>query len=105
MLKITGHSDDVITVEGVDINEELYPDTGRDGHIAASDGTLLDVKYDDYCLWRFTVIYPGSLFDHKEEGSVPEDKNDVVYFKDGIKWVAVTDCVVTNSKKGDSSRA
>ena len=54
--------------------------------MAFSDGTLLNVKYDENGIWRFTVIGKGNLYASKEEGCVNDDTNDVVTFNKGLKW-------------------
>ena len=85
---VTGASDDLIVLTG-----ELYEEfscyscaDGTDGLMAFSDGTLLEVKYDENGLWRFKPIYKGTLYKLKIEGSISEDKNDEVYFKQGLQW-------------------
>jgi len=82
---ITGASDDLIELDG-DLCDEFSAYDCNDGRMALSDGTLLKVEYDEDGLWRFKVLYKGSLYDHKDEGSVDEDINDVVHFVPGIKW-------------------
>lgn len=82
---VTGASDDLIEIDG-DLCEEFDSFDCKDGAMAFSDGTVLGVKYDDDKIWRFTIKYKGSCFDHKVEGSVTEDTNDVVYFKEGLSW-------------------
>ena len=50
--------------------------------ITCSDGTFLNVNYDENGIWRFKVDFKGSLFERKEE-----DTNDKVFFKEGLKWI------------------
>lgn len=83
---ITGHSDDIISVTG-EIDEEFDLYDSECCKIGFSDGTLLNIKYDDYGLWRITVIFKGKLFESKYEGSVDNDINDKVLFHSGLKWV------------------
>lgn len=90
MTTVTGASDDLIEIDG-DISEEFNSYDCNDGRMALSDGTLLKVEYDEDGLWRFKVLHKGNLYDHKDEGSVGEDTNDVVHFKEGIKWAAFSD--------------
>lgn len=86
MLKVTGGSDDIISISG-DIREEFNRYDSEDGdYLAFSDGTVLKATYDDDGLWRFSLVYKGNLYQSKEEGSISNDTNDVVTFADGIKW-------------------
>ena len=84
---ITGASDDLIELEGEICEEFSCSFDIEKGVIACSDGTLMEVIYDKHGLWRFSIVFKGSLYDKKEEGSVEEDTNDVVFFKEGLKWV------------------
>lgn len=85
MVKVTGHSDDIIVVEG-SITEEFDRYDSKGDYLAFSDGTVLKAVYDDDGIWRFTLVFKGTLYDSKVEGSVEEDTNDVVIFEPGIKW-------------------
>ena len=85
MVKVTGASDDLIEIEG-EISEQ-FARYGSDGdYLAFSDGTVLKAYYDEDGIWRFTVIFKGSLFKEKVEGSVSDDTNDVVTFYAGLVW-------------------
>ena len=91
-LIVSGHSDDIIYVEG-DLNAEFYPEKLilEDSkceclHIAFSDGTLLRFCYDEDGIWRFTVQFRGTLFAEKIEGGIELNINDIVVFNPGIKW-------------------
>ena len=87
---VTGHSHDVIELEG-DLCDEFYPGyEDQKGTIGFSDGTLLHYEYDSDGIWRFKPIVKGSLFDRIELGSVSEDTFDVVHFKDGLTWAIMT---------------
>lgn len=83
---ITGASDDLIEIEG-EIREEFSAWECKNGVIACSDGTLLRVSYDENGIWRFRVDFKGCLFERKEEGSVNNDTNDEVFFKEGLNWI------------------
>ncbi len=85
MTIVTGASDDLIEIDG-DLIDEFDAYDCTDGRMVISDGTLLKVEYDEDGIWRFKVLYKGTLFDHKDEGSVNEDTNDIVHFMPGIKW-------------------
>lgn len=82
---VTGESDDLIEIRG-ELTEEFNSYDCSDGTMAFSDGTLLRVDYDQDGIWRFKPIYKGELFEKVIDGSVPDDTNDEVYFKDGLKW-------------------
>lgn len=82
---VTGASNDLIEIDG-ELCEEFNAYDCSDGRMAFSDGTLLTVEYDNDGLWRFKLIFKGSLYDHKVEGSVNDDTNDVVYLNDGLLW-------------------
>lgn len=88
--KVTGASDDLIEIDG-EIREEFNAYDCSNGRIAFSDGTLMSVNYDNGGIWRFNLLFKGSLYLGKEDGSVEEDTNDVIYFKEGLKWVIYTD--------------
>lgn len=84
---ITGASDDLIEISG-ELQEEFNAYDCKEGTMAFSDGTLLEVEYDENGIWRFKVVCKGNLYNRKVEGSVSDDTNDEVYFKDGLKWCA-----------------
>jgi len=90
MLIVHGASDDLIELVGNngDVYEEfnIYPEDGEAYYLGFSDGTALRVVYDEDGIWRLTPLFKGSLYDRKEEGVVTEDTNDIVYFRDGVKW-------------------
>lgn len=87
---VTGASDDLIEIDG-ELREEFDSFSCQNGIMAFSDGTLLRVNYDDDGIWRFKPIFKGSLFEKIKDGSVEEDTNDEVYFKDGLKWCAFSE--------------
>lgn len=85
---VTGHSDDVIDVEG-DVTDELYPKfNDPKGTILCSDGTVLDFVYNG--IWNFTVINRGDLFDHIDKGDYDADTFDKIY-----KFAQATDALVS----------
>lgn len=88
MVKVRGHSDDIIFVEG-DIREEFGRFDSDGDYLAFSDGTLLHAIYDNEGIWRLKVIFKGVLYDEKIEGNVEEDTFDIVCLKDGIKWCVI----------------
>lgn len=99
---VTGASNDLIEIDG-DLCEEFSAYDCNDGKMAFSDGTLLGVEYDNDGIWRFKVIFKGSCFDYKVEGSVNEDTNDEVHFKEGLTWAVFADemdVVMATAAKG-----
>lgn len=88
--KLTGASDDLIELDG-ELKEEFSHYDCSKGYIAFSDGTLLSVNYNNEGIWRFSIVTKGDLYMGKEEGNVDEDTNDVIYFKEGLKWAIYTD--------------
>ncbi|MCE5221297.1 MAG: hypothetical protein LLF98_08540 [Clostridium sp.] len=87
---VTGASDDLIEISG-ELEKEFNAYDCSDETIAFSDGTLLRVDYDKNGIWRFKPIYKGNLFEKIVDSSVPDDTNDEVYFKDGLKWCVFSD--------------
>ena len=99
---VTGASDDLVEING-ELCEEFDACDLRDGKVAFSDGTLLGVEYDSDGIWRFKVIFKGSCFDHKVEGCVTDNSNDVVHLKEGITWAVFgddVDVVMATAVKG-----
>lgn len=91
--QITGLSDDLIEIEG-DIEEEFTAPGWKidfeGGIITCSDGTALRFEYGKGGLWRFFPICMGHLFVRVDQGNEETDTCDVVHFKDGLKWVAMS---------------
>lgn len=82
---VTGASDDLIEIDG-ELQEEFNAYECSNETMAFSDGTLLRVDYAEDGIWRFKPIYKGDLFEKVINGSISDDTNDEVYFKDGLKW-------------------
>ena len=88
-IKISGHSDDIVCVEG-DITEEFYVVDDEVLFVAVSDGTLLRATYDG--MWNIRVLVTGS-HDTKitHEPATDEDTNysDVVTLTSewDVEWV------------------
>lgn len=87
--KIYGASDDLIELSG-QIEEEFPAYTSEEdgSHILAfSDGTLLEVTYDDDGIWRIKRLVSGSCdFKHKP-GSVENDVPDEATLIGDLRWV------------------
>lgn len=86
MTKITGASDDLIEIEG-ELSEEFNAYDCTDALLSVSDGTLLQVDYDDDGIWRFKIRFKGTCYSHHVSGSVEDDTNDEVHFNKGLKWI------------------
>lgn len=74
MVTITGHSDDLIEIEG-DIVEEFshMPDSdNEETYLAFSDGTVLSVAYTNSGLWRINRVKTGQASYEKEEATGPD---------------------------------
>lgn len=95
---VTGASDDLIELRG-NLHEEFDAYDCDGGGIAFSDGTLLNVRYDEDGIWRFNLIYKGDLFKAIEQGSIEEDTNDIAYFEEGLMW-----CVFSNDMQSTGRR-
>lgn len=96
MTTLTGASDDLIELDG-DITEEFARYNSKGDYLAFSDGTVLLARYEG--IWKFSLLYRGDKFEAKDEGCLDEDTNDVVMFKDGLKWVIVGPEIARSSKK------
>lgn len=91
-LKIYGASDDLIEIEGENLDEEFSAyDLEDNSHLAISDGTLLAVEYDKDGIWRFRAVFqaPGTKIE-KVEGTVePDTGTDTLTLtsEQPFKWV------------------
>ena len=95
-LTIYGSSDDLIEIDG-DITEEFsvpydYNDAPT-GYVAISDGTMLQYRYDNGGIWRFSLdtLGEGTVLSKAEGTSEPDTGTDTVTLKrDGkFLWVAL----------------
>jgi hypothetical protein len=87
-LIISGHSDDIITIQG-DITEEFYPPDGEAFFIAVSDGTLLRISYDGMWNIRVLVTGLGAVIDHQPATDEDTNYSDVVTITNElkVKWI------------------
>jgi len=99
--KVYGASDDLIELEG-QITEEFshstYQDDAQSAILAFSDGTLLEVRYDDDGIWRISKLADGACEYSHKSGSVSEDTPDEAVLRGDLKW-----CV--KSERGQYSPA
>ncbi len=104
---IYGCSDDLVKVEG-DLDEEFNPDE-RDGKtemmLAFGDGTIIDVTYDDFGIWRITRGIAGSAFFEKDEDPGDDENrySDRVTLTGDLRWVVTGERVVVNKIAGTSA--
>jgi len=90
MITIYGASDDLIEVEG-DISEEfnVCPEEGDRYLIAASDGTLLKMWYDEDGIWRIQHLAGSPDQFTKVEGDVIKDTVDKATIVGRIDWLVL----------------
>lgn len=90
-LRIYGASDDLIEVEG-DIAEEFSATDTRGGvdYLAFSDGTVLQIKYDNDGVWRIALVARGVATFAKVEAPENDESNysDEVTLTGDFAWVA-----------------
>ncbi len=88
MIWIRGVSDDLIEIEG-DIEEEFNTKAGETSILAFSDGTVLNVIYDDLGMWRIFIVAIGKCNLKKVEAiSADSNYSDVVRLEgEDIQWV------------------
>jgi hypothetical protein len=104
--KIYGCSDDLIEIEGPNLNEEFgaYSRDDEKFYLSFSDGTLLLVQYGDRGIWRFTVYAKGTEFKEVIPCPISEDDDpytDTVLMGDDLKWVVLGSHVAFSTKKRD----
>jgi len=87
-LKVSGHSDDIVCVEG-DIEEEFYFDDGSPVYLAFSDGTLVQVEYTNSGIWSIHILASGfgASVKHDPATNIDDDYSDVVTIHSEISWV------------------
>lgn len=89
---IYGASDDLIEIEG-DIREEFSAPAWGDNEgrflVAASDGTLIEVRYEG--IWRITVIHQGSgIWTHDPNPLCDDERySDRLTCETVLAWVAL----------------
>lgn len=85
-IKITGYSDDLIEIDG-DIKEEFEAFDDRN-YLAASDGSILSIEYDNDGIWRIYRLIAGTAAFRKMDGNILEDTFDIVFLEnEDIKWI------------------
>jgi hypothetical protein len=88
MTKIYGASDDLLEFEG-----DIYGEVGYYGSsledpikVSISDGTELNMYYDDSGLWKIKVLNQGSHFESLVEATDPDSDqySDLLTLKSGL---------------------
>ena len=90
-ITISGHSDDLIEIDG-DIREEFSVWLNDDEvvYLCVSDGTMLEIMYNDDGMWRMSQLVAGTAEYTKDEGTDPDtDYSDKVTLNGDIKWVSL----------------
>lgn len=96
---ITGHSDDLIELDG-DITEEFYAGRADEtDYLAFSDGTVITIKYTDEGVWRIHPIVKPNL--NLQITQCAGDPNGDVYTDtatiEGVAWVVKGNGFVSRS--------
>lgn len=82
---LTGHSNDLIELDG-DIREEFsYSDQPEGDLLGFSDGTLLRIRFDDDGIWRINPVRMGPGLTSITQGS-DDDGTDTAVLTD-VTWV------------------
>lgn len=82
---IYGASDDLLEIEG-QLSEELNPSSDKKNLLALSDGTLLEIWYDDDGIWRIRSLAKGACEQRFTQGSVDKDEPDRLELVGNLKW-------------------
>lgn len=95
-ITLTGHSDDLIEIEG-DIREEFDAADGEPRVVAFSDGTVLRIHYLDG-VWRITPITalnPAEQRIFQAAENDEDDYSDMAEVDGTIRWVVIgTQCAL-----------
>ena len=71
---VYGHSDDLIEIEG-DIRNEFYALDEKDNFLVFSDGTVLQVVYNNRGCWDIRAVRKGT----SEHSNVMHDNDKTTY--------------------------
>jgi hypothetical protein len=82
---IYGASDDLLEIEG-QLSEELNPSSDEKNLLALSDGTLLEIWYDEDGIWRIRTLVKGACEQRFEQGSVADDEPDKLTLIGDLRW-------------------
>lgn len=99
---IYGVSDDLIEIEG-DLNEEFNPSNEDEGMwLIFGDGSIIDVRYDEFGIWRVTRPYAGTSFMEKDEDPGDDENrySDRVTLTGDLLWVVAAEKVTLHKIGG-----
>jgi len=85
---IYGASDDLLELEG-QLSEELNPSSDEKNLLALSDGTLLEIWYDDDGIWRIRSLAKGACQQNFLQGSVEDDTPDKLTLTGDLRWAVL----------------
>lgn len=96
MITVSGHSDDLICVDG-DIAEEFSILGDDDSYLAFSDGTVLSIRFadEDDGVWRITPSVRGAGLREIAQWCSGDDGYSDLAVLDGIRWVVYGSRLVT----------
>lgn len=94
MIRIYGSSDDLIELASDDQkefeNEEFHVPNTYSNILAFSDGTLLEIRYDRWGVWRITALEKGLNFVNVMEAETDIESDKAYINASGIKWVVLS---------------
>ncbi len=100
-IKISGHSDDLIEIDG-DIKEEIDYYEKEPAYLAFSDGTILRIIYDDSGLWKIVQVHEGKAdveYEFKATDSDSDNYSDIVTLRnEKITWIMFGTYFIKNKK-------
>jgi hypothetical protein len=95
-ITIQGYSDDIIELSG-DIEDEIPYDGGEPAVLVFSDGTVLEIEFNDDGMWKIALLCGGSgKYIREFECSFNDKKtySDVVIIEGDIVWAGLTETLV-----------
>ena len=95
-ITIQGYSDDIIDLSG-DIEDELLYDDGEPAVLVLSDGTVVEIEFNDDGIWKIALLCGGSgKYIREFEASFNDDRkySDVVTIEGDIVWAGLTESLV-----------
>jgi len=94
LIKIYGASDDLIEIES-DNQEEFHSEefnvSGFESNVLAlSDGTLLEIRFDRWGVWRITPLAKGNNFLYIL-GAETDIESDIAFLDArNLKWIVLS---------------
>jgi hypothetical protein len=87
---IYGAFDDLLEIEGV-LREELNPSNEEPNVLGLSDGTLLQIEYDQDGIWRIKRLRAGSCEFILEQGDTEQDTPDRAILIGDLTWAVLAE--------------